>query len=225
MPSSLRNRLSELASSFSASLLEAIRGASLEELLGGQGRVAAAAALATRGIQRAAAATKAPAAAPAKRGRAGRLGRRTASDITGLVEKIASLLAASPAGLRAEQIRQELGLQAKELPRPLKEGLDAGRFSKSGQKRATTYSVGGAGQKVAARAARAASAKRGQRAVGAAPAAVKGRRGAAKRGAAAKPAASAPKPSGRGRPAAAATAAKTARGGAPRRAARAAKKG
>ena len=33
MPSSLRNRLNELAASFSAGVLDAIRGASLEELL------------------------------------------------------------------------------------------------------------------------------------------------------------------------------------------------
>jgi hypothetical protein len=153
---SLRSRLSELASSFSASLLEAIRGASLEELVGGQGRAAAAAS--TRGARRAPVAAS---PAPAKLGRGGRVARRSAGDIHGLVESIVALLKASPSGLRAEQIREKLRLQAKELPRPLKEGLDAGSFSKSGQKRATTYFVGGGGQKVAARAARGATAKRG----------------------------------------------------------------
>jgi hypothetical protein len=36
-------------------------------------------------------------------------------------------------------------LQAKELPRPLKEALDTGRLSKAGQKRATTYFARGTG--------------------------------------------------------------------------------
>ncbi len=53
------------------------------------------------------------------------------------------LLRVSPKGLRAEEIRAKLGLQSKELPRPLKEGLDGGRFAKSGQKRATTYTLKG----------------------------------------------------------------------------------
>ena len=56
--------------------------------------------------------------------------------------EIVGLLSDNPAGLRAEQIRQKLGLQAKELPRPLKEGLEGGRLSKVGRKRATTYFAG-----------------------------------------------------------------------------------
>jgi hypothetical protein len=63
------------------------------------------------------------------------------------------LLRASPKGLRAEQIRQKLGLQSKELPRPLKEAVDGGRLGKSGQKRATTYFVKGAAAPKAAVAA------------------------------------------------------------------------
>jgi Fic family protein len=42
-------------------------------------------------------------------------------------------------GMRAEQIREKLGLQAKEMPRVLKEGLATKLLSKKGQKRATTY--------------------------------------------------------------------------------------
>ncbi len=56
-----------------------------------------------------------------------------------MVEDISALLARHPEGLRAEQIRAELGVQAKELPRPLADGLTEGRLSKTGQKRATTY--------------------------------------------------------------------------------------
>ena len=52
------------------------------------------------------------------------------------------VLTANPEGLRAEQIRELLGLQAKELPRPLADGLKSGVLSKSGQKRATVYTTG-----------------------------------------------------------------------------------
>ena len=166
MPSSLRSRLAELATAFSASVLDAIRGASLEELLSGSsGQRARVPSPAKRGARlagpRPAAPAPAPArdtsaatAAPAARRRGGRLARRSSGDIAGVVTSIVGLLKSSPAGLRAEEIRAKLGLQAKELPRPLKEGLDAGTLSKSGQKRATTYFVGGGGRKVAARAAR-----------------------------------------------------------------------
>ena len=41
--------------------------------------------------------------------------------------------------MRAEQIRVELGMQAKEMPRILGEGIATRRLRKRGQKRATTY--------------------------------------------------------------------------------------
>jgi hypothetical protein len=44
--------------------------------------------------------------------------------------------------MRAEEIRSSLNVEAKELPRPLAEGLSNGSLKKSGQKRATTYFVG-----------------------------------------------------------------------------------
>jgi hypothetical protein len=137
MSTSLRNRLNELASSFATSVLAAICGASLDQLVtdssGANGKSA----------PRAAGRAAASAAAPRRRG--GRLPRRSAGDIAGVIEQIVTLLKGKPGGLRAEQIREELGLQAKELPRPLKEALDSGRLSKSGQKRATTYFAKGSG--------------------------------------------------------------------------------
>ncbi len=69
--------------------------------------------------------------------------RRSAADIAGFIDRIVDLVKASPKGLRAEQIREGLGVQAKELPRPLKEAVDGGRLGKSGQKRATTYFLKG----------------------------------------------------------------------------------
>jgi hypothetical protein len=155
MPSSLRSRLSELAASFSAGVLDAIRGASLEELLsespGGKTRAPARGPVhaGVRAAVHAAAAVVTGAAAPSRRRNGGRLPRRSAGDISQAVEKIVGLLGENPGGLRAEQIRQKLGLQAKELPRPLKEGLEGGRLSKVGRKRATTYFAGAAASKAA----------------------------------------------------------------------------
>jgi hypothetical protein len=142
--SSLRQKLSDLASTFADSVLDAIRTASIDELTGqasGGHRPAA----------RATAPNGASVAAPRGRRRGGRLARRSAGDIAGVIEQISGLLRSSPKGLRAEEIRQKLGLEAKELPRPLKEAVDAGRLGKSGQKRATTYFLKGAGVTAAVR--------------------------------------------------------------------------
>jgi hypothetical protein len=162
MPSSLRNRLSDLAASFSAAVLGAIRGSSLEELVVGSRGKAAGPSRPTPRMPvatpaRAPAISASPAPRPGPR-KGGRLPRRSAGDISNALDQIVGLLKQSASGLRAEQIREKLGLEAKELPRPLKEGVEAGRLSKVGQKRATTYFAVGAGgaeagAKVAVRAA------------------------------------------------------------------------
>jgi hypothetical protein len=118
--SNLKSTIADLAESFAVAVLSAIRTASLEEILEQSG------------------------SGPRSRlslggGRNGRRVRRTANDIASLVDSIERLLQGHPTGLRAEQIREELGLQSKELPRPLAEGLAQKRFTKDGQKRATTY--------------------------------------------------------------------------------------
>ena len=149
--SSLRRKLNDLASTFADSVLDAIRTASIDELTGQ-----------ASGGRRAAAHSAEPSvaavASPRGRRRGGRLARRSAGDIAGVIERITGLLRSSPKGLRAEEIRQKLGLEAKELPRPLKEAVDVGRLGKSGQKRATTYFLKGGGG-VAARGAAAAARK------------------------------------------------------------------
>ncbi len=65
--------------------------------------------------------------------------RRSAEDIAKVLEIVVSLLGSRKNGLRAEQIRAELSLQAKELPRILKEGLSRKKIRAVGHKRATTY--------------------------------------------------------------------------------------
>jgi hypothetical protein len=126
--------LNDLAASFADSILAAIRGASLHELVSSERPAKANG----RSPRPAAAAVAAP--APTKRVRsAGRLPRRSAEDIGAALTQVVALVKKHKDGMRAEQIRSELGLQAKEMPRILKEGLSKKSLKAKGQKRATTY--------------------------------------------------------------------------------------
>lgn len=70
----------------------------------------------------------------------GRLARRSQEDIDALVAKVVGLVKKhAETGLRAENIRQELDLQAKELPRVLHRGLELKKLKAKGHKRATSY--------------------------------------------------------------------------------------
>jgi hypothetical protein len=131
MANQLHSRISLLAASFVDSVLEAVKSSSLQEILdGGSGH---------RAEPRAARAAFAPRAGRAPAARNGRLPRRSAEDIAKTLEVVVSLLGSRKNGLRAEQIRTELNMQAKELPRILKEGLGRKKIRAVGQKRATTY--------------------------------------------------------------------------------------
>jgi hypothetical protein len=125
MTTSLRSQLNELASRFTDGVLAAIRSASLEDLLaesGGRGRVAG-------GGGR-----------PDPLRKSGRLQRRTQEQIEAVLAKVvAAVRAAKGEGLRAEEIRRQLGLDVREVPRVLKQGLRTKRLKARGQKRATTY--------------------------------------------------------------------------------------
>jgi hypothetical protein len=137
----LRDTIAQLAETFVSGVLSAVRSASLEDLASETGSA--------RPAGRTAAAPKAAAAAPAvkaRRGRGGRLKRRTPEDIAQVIEHIVSLLRANANGLRAEEIRAKLGLSAAELPRPINEALASRTITKTGEKRATRYFVGGGGK-------------------------------------------------------------------------------
>lgn len=97
-----------------------------------------------------------------KAGKTGRLGRRSEEDIAAVVGEIVTLLKKNPGGMRAEDIRVALELQAKELPRPLADAISSKQIKKTGEKRATTYFVGakaGGASKPAKKAAAKKSAK------------------------------------------------------------------
>ncbi|WP_394831652.1 hypothetical protein LVJ94_34580 [Pendulispora rubella] len=136
----LKNQINKLAEDFAQGVLAAMRSASLEEIVGGTGSRSTPVAAKTRAAAGRPARGGAVAAAPkSPRGRGGRLHRRSEEEIGAVGDKIIEVLKAHPEGLRAEQIRAELGLEAKELPRPLKDLLAAKKLKTKGQKRATTY--------------------------------------------------------------------------------------
>jgi hypothetical protein len=139
---SLRSALDSLASNFASAVLDAIKGASLDELVGetngaprrGPGR--------PRGSSTKTTATAARASAPtAKKTKGGRLARRSPADIARALDAVVILVRKSTKGLRSEEIRKALKLDVREVPRVLKEGLSKKKLKSKGQKRATVYSV------------------------------------------------------------------------------------
>ncbi len=126
--SNLHSQLASLATSFANAVLEAIKGASLEDLLSESPAPSRARRDQPNGAPR-----------PARARSSGRLKRRSPEDIAGALEKVVALVKKNKNGLRAEQIRDELSMQAKEMPRVLKEGLAKKQLKSRGQKRATTY--------------------------------------------------------------------------------------
>jgi hypothetical protein len=128
---SLRAQLDALASSFASAVVEAIRGTSLHELAGETGS----------GRRRAegGGGMPDPLPVPKKRGKNGRLPRRSAEEIAKSLDKIVLLVKTHKNGMRAEEIRSKLGMLPKEMPRILKEGLAKKKLTSKGNKRATTY--------------------------------------------------------------------------------------
>jgi hypothetical protein len=138
MPSSLRMNLRSLADNFASAVLDAIRSASLEELLsdaGGSRPSGRGRGFATAG--------DGAGAGPSRGGRrsSGRLPRRSPEQIAKALDDVVALVKKHKNGLRAEQIRAELGMQAKEMPRILAEGLAKRKLKRRGRKRATTYTA------------------------------------------------------------------------------------
>jgi hypothetical protein len=142
---SLRSALDALASSFTAGVIEAIRTASFDELLAESGSAPAPAVRRGPGRPRATApaASVAPRATPASRapraGKGGRLARRSPEQIADAVERVVSLVRKSKGGLRSEEIRAQLGLDVREVPRILRTAVEGKKLRTRGQKRGTTY--------------------------------------------------------------------------------------
>jgi hypothetical protein len=138
--STVKSRIEGLATAFANDVVRAIRSSSIEELLGG------AVAGAGRDVARPKASVQvgAPTAARPRaddpaRSPGGRLMRRSSDDIAQTLSAVVSLLKGQKEGLRSEQIRAALKLQANEMPRVLREGLAQRQLKSRGHKRATTY--------------------------------------------------------------------------------------
>ncbi len=138
---SLHTQLNQLASSFTQAVIQAIREVSLDELVAETGGL--------KGMPRGRATQASPTSrggraprretGPSRRPSRRRLKRRSRAEIQRVLGDIVSLVENRPRGMRAEQIRSELGMEAKEMPRILSEGLATRKLRKRGQKRATTY--------------------------------------------------------------------------------------
>jgi hypothetical protein len=127
MATSLRSQLNELAQSFTNGVLDAIRAASLDDLLAE-----------SRGGRRERA--DGGVVQPDRSRKRGRLARRSQEQIEATLAKVlAAVKATRGKGLRAEEIRKSLGLDVREVPRVLKEGLRTKKLKAEGQKRATVY--------------------------------------------------------------------------------------
>lgn len=141
---SLQSALHDLATNFADAVLTAIRGASLDELVGetngaprrGPGRPRASS------TQSAPTATRASTtSAPKAKTEGGRLARRTPEEIAKTLASIVALVKAKKEGMRSEEIRAALTLDKREMPRVLQEGVTTKKLKSKGQKRATTYSA------------------------------------------------------------------------------------
>jgi hypothetical protein len=137
MSDNLRATVSTLAHSLVDGFLVALRGASLDEVLELAG---AANPSGTRRPHAQATAARAGSSRSAKPARSsgGRLARRSPEQIAKALQEIVALVKTTKDGLRAEQIRQTLGMEAKEMPRTLREGLAKRVLTSRGEKRATT---------------------------------------------------------------------------------------
>ena len=121
---SLRFTIQSLADNFAVAIVDALRSASLEDLL----------AETQRGPRR-----RRPAAP--RRAPSGRLPRRSAEDIAKALAAVVALVKGKKAGLRSEEIRTALRLDRREVPRVLKAGLSSKKLRSKGRKRATTYTA------------------------------------------------------------------------------------
>ena len=137
--------MNTIQSKFVELLSDALRGATLEELMALTGGAAPAAARRDKVTE------DEPESVPvrprkvtnghAKSG-GDRLPRRTAEEVAEQVDRVVEFLKSHPA--RAEEIRSQLDLDKRELPRIMKQALEDNRIKVvSGNKRSTTYGVAG----------------------------------------------------------------------------------
>jgi hypothetical protein len=146
---SIEVSMAEIAPIITEVILEGIGDLSLDEFMGvvsGNGGTKAAAKSSSK-----------------KTSSGGKRIRRSAEALQEVAEQIASYVRKHKDGVSAEQIREELGIERKDIPLPIAEALGQRLITKRGQKRATMYFAGskaGAGKKPAKKAAKKAAPKK-----------------------------------------------------------------
>lgn len=124
--SSIQESMTAISGDIAEVVMEAIRELSLDDLMGSVvgGR------------------SKATAKSSSKKSSGGKRIRRSAEALQEVAEQIASFVRKHKDGVSAEQIREELGIERKDIPLPIAEALGQKLISKRGQKRATMYFAG-----------------------------------------------------------------------------------
>ena len=130
----LQNQISAFAEAFAKDLLHLLSQGTLSDLMG-----------VTSSLDPASSRPSAPRNASSGLAPKGPLARRSVKKIEEVADAIADLLRHAPDGLQSEEIRKALGLDPKELPRPLALLRTASRIRSQGEKRATTYFLSGGG--------------------------------------------------------------------------------
>jgi hypothetical protein len=138
--STLKSQLEELAQGFATSVLQAIRSASLQDLVaaGGGSEAGNGRRSAVRGPARDGGGQPDPLRLP-RPSKGGRLARRSPADIEKALASVVSLVKRKKDGLRSEEIQAALKLDKRELPRVLRTGVAKRALKAKGQKRATRY--------------------------------------------------------------------------------------
>jgi hypothetical protein len=134
--STLKASIQSLANQFATGVLAAIRGSSLEDILGEGGPTRRVPGRPRKSVGSVGAA---PAPAPSRRARGGKRLRRSAKDIAAAAGQIAAHVAKHPKGIRGEQVRKDLGIAKNHWMKPLGMALGSKKIRKTGEKRATLY--------------------------------------------------------------------------------------
>jgi hypothetical protein len=124
--SDLRRTIADLATSFAEGVVQAVRQATLVEVLAE-----------TRASQRPAASASSPTTRPPARRKPG----RASSVGDPLIAKIVATLKPAKGGLRSEELRARVGVDRKLLFPALTRALQAKQIRKTGAKRGTMYFV------------------------------------------------------------------------------------
>lgn len=130
MHPALRQKIGQLAADFATGIVNLLQDQPLSMLTSEGGGVTTSAPTPTR--------TRAPRAATSSVG-----GRRSPEAMAKMIKQIVDAVAASPEGLRSEQIQSKTGLSKREIVRPLQLALKESSLRRVGEKRSTTYFVPG----------------------------------------------------------------------------------